>query len=120
MSDHNELGKLGEKMAAEHLDKKGYKILDKNYSFGKAEVDIVAMKNNKVVFVEVKTRESSYLSAPEYTISPKKQKQIIKAADAYLKEHNLEQESQFDIITIIVNSQYSKLDHMEGAFYPTL
>ena len=120
MSDHIELGKLGEKMAAEHLDKKGFKILDKNYSFGKAEVDIVAMKDNKIVFVEVKTRESAYLSAPEHTVSVKKQKQIVKAADAYLKEHNLEQESRFDIISIIVNSKYNKLDHMEDAFYPTL
>ena len=120
MSDHNELGKVGEKMAADHLEKKGFKILHKNYYYGKAEVDIVAMKDNQVVFVEVKTRESSYLSGPEYTVSLKKQKQIIKAADAYLKEFNLEQESRFDIITIIVNSQYSKLDHMEGAFFPTL
>jgi putative endonuclease len=95
MTDHIELGKLGEKMAAEHLDKMGFKILAKNYVFGKAEVDIVAMKDNKIVFVEVKTRESSYLSGPGYTVSTKKQKQIIKAADAYLKEHLLEQESRF-------------------------
>ena len=49
MMDPKELGKLGEKMAAEHLDQRGFKILHKNYHFGKAEVDIVAMKDNKVV-----------------------------------------------------------------------
>ena len=119
MTDHIELGKLGEKMAAEHLDKKGFQILHKNYVYGRAEVDIVAMKDNTIVFVEVKTRESSYLSAPEYTVSLKKQRQIIKAADAYLKEHQLEQESRFDIISIIINSQYNKLEHLEHAFYPT-
>ena len=120
MSDHNELGILGEKMAAEHLDKKGFKILHKNYKYGKAEVDIVAMKDNEIIFVEVKTRESAYLSAPTYTVPVQKQRQIIKAADAYLKRYQLEQESRFDVISIIVNSQYNRLEHLEGAFYPTL
>jgi putative endonuclease len=120
MSKATELGKLGEKMAAEFLQKKGYHILKQNYSFGKAEVDIVAEKNNQMVFVEVKTRQSAYLSDPEYTVSMKKQKQIIKASDAYLKQFNIELESRFDIITIIVNGNYTKLEHMEDAFYPTL
>ena len=50
----------------------------------------------------------------------KKQKQIIKAADAYVKEEDLDLESRFDIITIVVNGRYTKLDHLEDAFYPTL
>lgn len=120
MSEHNELGKLGEKMAAEHLRKNGYNILKQNYVFGKAEVDIVAEKNNQLVFVEVKTRQSAYLSDPEYTVSMKKQKQIIKASDAYIKEFDLDMESRFDIITIVINGQYKKLDHLEDAFYPTV
>ncbi len=118
MSEHNDLGKLGEKLAAEHLRKNGYNILKQNYSFGKAEVDIVAEKNNQLVFVEVKTRQSSYLSDPEYTVSMKKQKLVIKAADAYVKEFDLDMESRFDVVTIIVNGQYTKLDHLEDAFYP--
>jgi putative endonuclease len=120
MSKHNELGKLGEKMAAEHLVKKGFRILKQNYFFGKAEVDIVSEINNQLVFVEVKTRQSSYLSDPEYTVSMRKQKQIIKASDAYIKEFDLDMEARFDIITIVVNGQYTKLDHLEDAFYPTL
>jgi putative endonuclease len=120
MSEHNELGKIGEKMAAEHLRKKGYNILKQNYVFGKAEVDIVAEKNNQLVFVEVKTRQSSYLSDPEFMVPMKKQKQVIKAADAYIKEFDLDMESRFDIITIIVNNEYTKVDHLEDAFYPTL
>ena len=120
MSQHNEIGKLGEKMAAEHLQKKGYSILKQNYVFGKAEVDIVAEINKQLVFVEVKTRQSSYLSDPEYTVSMRKQKLVIKAADAYIKEFDLDMEARFDIITIIVNGQYTKLDHLEDAFYPTV
>ena len=120
MNKHLELGKLGEKMAAELLRKKGYSILKQNYFFGKAEVDIVAQVNNQLVFVEVKTRESSYLSDPEYTVSMKKQRLVIKAADAYVKEFDLDLESRFDVVTVIVNKQYTKIDHLEDAFFPTV
>ncbi len=120
MSEHSEIGKLGEKMAAEHLRKKGYSILKQNYFFGKSEVDIVAQIADQLVFVEVKTRQSAYLSDPEYTVSMKKQKQVIKAADAYIKEFDLDMESRFDLITIIVNGDYTKVDHLEDAFYPTV
>ncbi len=120
MSEHNDLGKLGEKMAAEHLRKKGYNILKQNYSYGKAEVDIVAEKDNKLVFVEVKTRQSAYLTDPEFMVPVKKQKQVIKAADAYIKEYDLDVESRFDIITVIVNKEYSRVDHLEDAFFPMM
>jgi len=120
MSEEHERGKLGEKMAAEHLQGRGYAILATNYLYGKAEVDIVAEKDGRIVFVEVKTRQSAYLSAPAYTVSPRKQKQIIKAADAYMKEQNSGREARFDVITVIVNSKYQKLDHLEDAFFPTL
>ena len=120
MNKQLELGKLGEKLAADLLREKGYSILAQNYFFGKAEVDIVAQIDNQLVFVEVKTRESSYLSDPEYTVSMKKQRLIIKASDAYVKEHDLDLESRFDIITVIINNQYKKLDHLEGAFFPTV
>lgn len=120
MSEHNELGKLGEKIAAAHLLKNGFVIRRKNYVFGKAEVDIIAEKDNRLIFVEVKTRTSSYLSEPELTVTVKKQKQIIKAADAYVKECDLDIESRFDIITVITNSEYTKVEHLEDAFYPAL
>jgi len=120
MSEHNDLGKQGENLAAEHLRKNGYNIRQQNYSFGKAEIDIVAEKNNTLVFVEVKTRQSSYLSDPEYTVSIAKQKQVIKAANAYVKFHDLDLESRFDIITVVTNSQYTKVDHVEDAFFPTV
>jgi len=120
MSEHNELGKLGEKLAAEHLRKKGYTIITQNYFYGKAEVDIVARTDKHLVFVEVKTRQSSYLSDPEFMVPMKKQRQVIKAADAYVKEFDLDVESRFDIITVIVNKEYTKVDHLEDAFYPTV
>jgi putative endonuclease len=120
MSIESELGKRGEKLASEHLVSHGYRIVKRNYKFNKAEVDIVAEKNNRMVFVEVKTRKSLFLSEPEFTIPMKKQRQIIKAADGYLKEHDIDLESRFDIITVILNEETNRIDHLEGAFYPTL
>lgn len=120
MSKASELGKQGEELTCELLRKKGYRIRSRNYSFDRAEVDIVAEKDSMLVFVEVKTRQSDYLSDPSLLVPIKKQKQIIKAADAYIKEHDLSNESRFDIVVAIINSKYRKLDHIEDAFYPTL
>jgi putative endonuclease len=120
MSKAAELGKMGETFAAEHLQKNDYEILKRNFVWGKAEVDIIAKKNEEIIFVEVKTRESDYLNDPALMVPMKKQKQIIKAADAYMKEENLDLESRFDIISVVINSKYKKLDHIEDAFYPTL
>ena len=116
----DELGKLGEEMSCELLRKKGYLIKKRNYRFDRAEVDIIAEKDKMIVFVEVKTRESDFLSDAALMVPMRKQKQIIKAADAYIKEHDLSNESRFDIVVAIINSKYKKLDHIEDAFYPTL
>jgi putative endonuclease len=121
MSDASELGKIGEKLASEHLEKNGYKILARNYKFtSKAEVDIVASKDGHIIFVEVKTRISNYLNDPALMVPLKKQKQIIKAADEYIKEHDIDMPWRFDIISIVVNSKERKIEHIEDAFYPTL
>jgi putative endonuclease len=70
--------------------------------------------------VEVKTRISNYLNDPALMVPLKKQKQIIKAADEYIKEHDIDMPWRFDIISIVVNSKERKIEHIEDAFYPTL
>jgi len=120
MSEQSELGKLGEELAAKFLEKKDYKIHVRNWRFKKGELDIVAEKNNQMVFVEVKTRKSSYLSEPRVTISLKKQKMLIATADVYLKLNKISKESQFDVITVIVGKKENTFEHLEDAFYPTL
>ena len=120
MADHNELGKEGEEMAAAYLQKKGYVILARNYTFKKSELDIVAMQDGKLIVVEVKTRNSDYLAGPEITVTKKKQKALIKAANFYIHEKDLDVETRFDIISIILNSKEQTLEHLEDAFYPLL
>jgi putative endonuclease len=120
MSDQSDLGKAGEAYAAEHLRKNSYVILKQNYVWKRAEIDIIAKKSNKIIFVEVKTRTTEFMNAPALMVPRSKQRQIIKAADAFLKAENIELNSRFDIISVIINSTHKKLHHIEDAFYPTL
>ena len=64
MAEHNELGKIGEELAVDFLTEKGYEILETNWTFQKAEVDIIAQKGNVLAIVEVKTRSSSDFGSP--------------------------------------------------------
>lgn len=119
MAEHNELGKKGEQMAADYLSKKGYKILERNYRFRQLELDILAMDKDELVVVEVKTRQTDYLAGPEVTVTKKKQRDLVKAANAYILEKDMDVETRFDIISIILNQYESSIDHIEDAFYPT-
>jgi putative endonuclease len=118
MSKQSELGKLGEEMAAEFLRKKDYLILQQNYVWEKAEIDIIALSENKIVFVEVKTRVSPYLNDPALMVPMKKWKQIMKAADIYMKERSDNLPAQFDIVSVITNQDYTIIDHYDEAFVP--
>lgn len=113
-----ELGIIGEKIATEELSKKGYRIVCRNFSFQKAEVDIVAEYDDKIVFIEVKTRQSAYLSDPSLLLSRGKQKQIIKAADEYVKLHTPLKPYRFDLVIVIKNKDYQSVEHIMDAFYP--
>jgi putative endonuclease len=118
MAEHNELGKKGEELAAKCLLSKGYEILETNYRFGRDEVDIIAKKDDWIVFVEVKTRVNEYAGAPEEAVSLAKQKRIIKVANSYLIDNDLCNEGRFDIFGIIINQKEERVNHIEGAFIP--
>ncbi|HNW56490.1 MAG TPA: YraN family protein [Bacteroidales bacterium] len=120
MSESHNLGQKGEDLAADHLKKAGYKILSRNWKWGKHEVDIIAEKNDLIVFIEVKTRTEDYQMHPVTAVTSEKQKSIIYAANGYLQKLMIDQESRFDIITIIKKENTYQIDHIEDAFYPTL
>ena len=120
MAQHNELGEKGEKLAQSFLRKKGYKILATNYRFKHLEVDIIAQDKDELVVVEVKTRQSDYLAGPEDTVTKGKQKSIVKVANEYILENDLDIETRFDIISIILNEKETKIEHLIDAFYPRL
>jgi len=121
MAQHNELGEKGEFLAGEWLQKEGYHILERNWRMGKLELDIIAHKDEKLVVVEVKTRETDIFGDPALAVTKKKQKQIIKAAHAYIVENDIQHEARFDIISVIIPAKSDPvLEHHPGAFYPLL
>ena len=84
MASHNELGKEGEELAVKYLSNLGYEILETNFRFKRDEVDIIASKNDFIVFVEVKTRANNFLGEPEEAVSVSKQKRIIKPIKTFV------------------------------------
>ncbi|NLP57121.1 YraN family protein [Lutibacter sp. B1] len=116
MASHNELGKKGEEIAVEFLVKNGYKILEQNWRFQKAEVDIIALKNDVLAIVEVKTRSTNYFGNPQDFVNSKKIKLLVEAINEYIISKNLDVEVRFDIIAIIKNQNSFKIEHLEDAF----
>lgn len=119
MARHNEDGKHAEALAKSFLEAKGYEILDENWTFGKAEVDLIAYLNKTVVFVEVKARSGVGFGAPEEFVDDKKQKLLSKAADEYVYLINHKGEIRFDIIAIIFKKGFEQYEikHIEDAFW---
>jgi len=100
MASHNKLGVEGEKMAEQWLKTKGYDILHRNWRYSYYEIDIIAMKNNVLCFVEVKARKSSSFGFPEESVTRKKFKRLQRAADEYLYRHPGHKWIQFHIFAI--------------------
>lgn len=117
MPTNIEKGKIGENFAQKYLLEKGYEILAKNYRYSRFEIDIIAQKDEILVFIEVKYRKSLQFGYPEQAVSQLKIKQIKSAAEQYLFEKNWNNNIRFDIISI-VDQKKSDLEilHLEDAF----
>lgn len=117
MAEHNELGKLGEELAVEFLQKNDYDILETNWLFQKAEIDIIAQKENILAIVEVKTRSTVDFGLPQDFVKPKKIQLLVKAVNEYVISNELDVEIRFDIIAIHKEGKNYKIEHIEDAFY---
>ena len=117
MAEHNELGKKGEQLAINFLVKKGYIILDKNWRYQKAEIDIIAQKKDTLAVVEVKTRSSIDFGNPQDFVNPKKIKLLVSAIDEYIISKDLDVNVRFDIIAIVKENNNFTIEHLEDAFY---
>ncbi len=119
MAEHLKLGIKGEQLAQSYLISQSYEILETNWRFQKAEIDIIAKDQEVLVFVEVKTRSSSRWGNPEDSISPRKQALIADAATQYMTSIDHQWEVRFDVVSIILNEDSSyKLEHYPDAFFP--
>lgn len=101
MAAHNELGKWGEDLAADYLQRKGYTIIERDWKSGRRDLDIVAKNGNVIVFVEVKTRRNSLYGQPEEAVDYRKLQSLQQAINHYIKFRHISQEVRFDIISIV-------------------
>lgn len=116
MATHNDLGKKGEAFAISYLQEKEYVILEQNYRYLKAEVDIIAQKGNDLIAVEVKTRSSLSFGNPQDFVNKKKIQLLVKAMDYYVINNDLDVEVRFDIIAIHQAADKMHIEHLEDAF----
>jgi putative endonuclease len=117
MAEHNELGKFGEELAVEFLQQNCYDILETNWTFQKAEIDIIAQKDSTLAVIEVKTRSSTAFGLPQDFVKPKKIQLLVKAVNEYIVSNDLDVDVRFDIIAIYKEDNTYKIEHFENAFY---
>jgi len=119
MAKHIETGKKGEALAVDYLKEKGYQLLETNWRFSKAEIDIIMMDDEVLVFIEVKTRSYDYYGKPEESVTEKKQHLLADAAKVYMTKINHEWEIRFDVVAIVLGEP-NGIEHFEDAFFPGL
>jgi putative endonuclease len=125
LTERRVTGNFGEGEAARLLKKKGYKILAKNHVEGDGEIDIIAADSEFTVFIEVKTRKYGVDNPVEpraaSSVTPEKQRRIIKAAKTYLAYNPTDKKVRFDVIEVYYDTEDTKrrvreINHLEGAF----
>ena len=111
------LGRRGEEIAARHLRRCGYRILERNFRAAGAEIDLVAADRETFVFVEVKTRSSAEFGTPAEAVDARKAERIHRAAGIYLKRiHGAERPTRFDVVAIIGAGRARRLELLKDAF----
>jgi putative endonuclease len=121
MAVHNEKGALGEQYACRFLEDRGYRILARNWRFGKDELDIIAGTAHELVIVEVKTRSNDQHGQPEEAVKKGKRRTMIRGANAYVAATPCELALRFDIVSVILHPAGKPyIHHITDAFYPTV
>ncbi len=113
------LGSWGEKQAARFLKKKRFRILERNYRCPLGEIDIIARRKDVLIFVEVKTRYYNDHFPPQFSVNRRKQRQIIRTAQYYLKQNHISNQScRFDVVAVTAGEgkKPEKIEHFPGAF----
>jgi len=124
LSPASRLGRRGEREAADHLKRLGYTILERNYRIRQGEIDLVAFRDGVLAFVEVRAQTEPAMVDALYTITRRKQRRIIKAAQTYVALNAVERgevELRFDVVAVLFNDRGQRRDirHIEGAFQET-
>ena len=116
MINRKRIGDRGEDNAVNFLLANGYEVLQRNFRFGRAEIDIIAQKNAVIVFIEVKTRKNNNYGYPESYLSEPQQERIHLAAEEYVLQNEWQGNIRFDIISILWDADAFNFEHFEDAF----
>jgi len=112
------IGVEGEQIACKYLIQNKYVILAKNWRYRHLEIDIIALKDNVLHIIEVKTRTSLNFERPQDAVTVKKQKFLVTATNAFLETQNFNGEIQFDIISVLLQNGKETITYIPDAFYP--
>jgi putative endonuclease len=117
-SKRKEVGAIGEKLAADFLKKRGYKISQRNFRCREGEIDIIAQKDECLVFVEVRTKKNTAFGTPEESVTLSKREKLISLANAYIQAYNKPPQSwRIDVVAVELtpDNRVSRLEHIENA-----
>lgn len=118
MAEHIEKGKKSEEIAADWLENEEYEIISTNFRFNKKEIDIIARKEDLLIFVEVKSKSFWSDENPGDIVTFKKQKFLIRAAEAYMMCNGIDMDTRFDVVFVIYKDEEIMIEHIPGAFTP--
>ena len=117
MAAHNELGAWGEEIAADYLQRQGYQIIERDWKSGHRDLDLIAMDNDTLVFVEVKTRRNRTFTDPEMAVDYQKIRNLQQAANHYVKYKHIDNDIRFDLITVVgTMGETPDIEHIKDAF----
>ncbi len=116
--NRQQTGRIGEELARRHLETLGFTILDANYRTRWGEIDLVAEKNEELVFVEVRTRRSNNMGTPEESITVTKRSHLVAAAEEYIQtSESTYTDWRIDLVAVELDrsGSVSRLDVIENA-----
>ena len=118
-STRRALGDRGEDLAIKHLQKRGYKVIEKNYRCRWGEIDLIARDRETLVFVEIKARTSSGFGLPQEAVDGFKQRKLAQVAKAYVAERNVKEaiSSRFDVVAVQLTPSGPKIELIKDAFH---
>lgn len=119
MAVHNDFGRWGEQKASDYLERRGLRILERNWRDGHRDIDIIAIDADVLVIAEVKTRRNKDFIDPEQAVDMRKIRNLAFAANKYVKQYHINFPVRFDIVTVTGTSDACcEVNHIEDAFIP--
>jgi len=120
MPNTRQKGRSGEDQASAWLESQGFIVLERNWYFSRTEIDLIAVEGDELVVIEVKSRRAPMLESPEQAVDALKRRSIVRAANAWVRQHRVTLDVRFDVIFVLEHREHVEILHIRRAFYPML